>query len=197
MSSEQGKGFKFDGGKPRMSLLPWDALEQVAWILTYGAEKYEPRSWQGVPNAVERYLDAAIRHLGQHADGEVLDPESKMPHLAHAAVNCLFVLHLIKDRIPRKYDLRGVREAWEEQRDEAKAAAAPPPTEAIPTASAVPLLEALRLAAAEAEQPRFSILPGPHPTEHVLPFRCRYHECGLEFETEAALYDHYTGAHLD
>lgn len=117
-------GLKFDGGKPRMSLLPFDALEQVAWTLNYGAEKYEPRSWAGVPNAEERYLDATIRHLGKHADGELLDDESHMPHLAHAAVCCLFILHFLRARaaIPVKYDLTGVREKFAKERGTAATA---------------------------------------------------------------------------
>lgn len=117
-------GMKFDGGKPRMGLLPFDALELVAWTLNYGAEKYAPRSWQGVPKGEERYVDAAIRHLGKHADGELLDGESGMAHLAHAAVCCLFVLHFLRERgaVPTQFDLSEVRHLWEEER----AAAAQP-----------------------------------------------------------------------
>ena len=40
------KGRKFDGGKMRWDLLPYDAVEKIVDILTYGAEKYDPNNWQ-------------------------------------------------------------------------------------------------------------------------------------------------------
>lgn len=33
-------GKKFDNDKPMMNLLPFEALEEVAKVLTYGANKY-------------------------------------------------------------------------------------------------------------------------------------------------------------
>lgn len=90
-------GMKYDGGKPRMDLLlsgcP-NALEQVAQILTFGAQKYTAHSWQTVPQGEDRYLAALLRHLTAHGKGEVNDPESGMSHLAHAACNALFILEL-------------------------------------------------------------------------------------------------------
>lgn len=84
---------KSDAGKPRMGLLPFDSLEAVADILTFGAEKYGPRTWQTIEAPEDRYLDALLRHLSAHAQGEDLDPESQRLHLAHAACNALFLLH--------------------------------------------------------------------------------------------------------
>lgn len=90
-------GMKYDGGKPRMDLLlsgcP-NALEQVAQILTFGAQKYAAHSWQTVPQGEERYLAALLRHLTAHSKGGKNDPESGMSHLAHAACNALFILEL-------------------------------------------------------------------------------------------------------
>lgn len=90
-------GMKYDDGKPRMDLLlsgcP-NALEQVAQILTFGAQKYAAHSWQTVPQGEERYLAALLRHLTAHSKGEKNDPESGMSHLAHAACNTLFILEL-------------------------------------------------------------------------------------------------------
>lgn len=91
------KDMKYDAGKPRMDLLlsgcPM-ALEAVANILTFGAKKYAAHSWQSVERGEERYLAALLRHLTAHAKGEVNDPESGMPHLAHAACNAMFILEL-------------------------------------------------------------------------------------------------------
>ena len=92
-----GGGMKYDGNKARMDLMldgmP-NALEQVAQILTFGAKKYADHSWQTVPSGKARYKAALLRHLTAHAKGEINDPESGMPHLAHAACNALFILEL-------------------------------------------------------------------------------------------------------
>jgi hypothetical protein len=42
--------------------------------------------------AWSRPFNAAMRHLWAWFRGERCDPERKLPHLAHAAVNCMFLL---------------------------------------------------------------------------------------------------------
>lgn len=90
-------GMKYDGGKPRMALL-FDgcphALEAVAQVLTFGAQKYAAHSWQTVPEGEERYKSALLRHLTAVGKGEEIDSESNLHHLAHAACNALFILEL-------------------------------------------------------------------------------------------------------
>ena len=82
---------KHDAGKPRLDLLPFDALEQVGAVLDYGAKKYAARNWEkGL--AWGRLLGAALRHLGAWARGANLDAESGLPHLAHAACCVLMLL---------------------------------------------------------------------------------------------------------
>lgn len=82
--------YKFDGGKLQYRLIPPKALEQMAAVMTYGASKYAAHSWVNVSS--DRYLDAAYRHIQAAAMGEERDEESKLPHLAHAAINLLFLL---------------------------------------------------------------------------------------------------------
>lgn len=89
-------GMKYDAGKPITGALYQDfprALQAVAEIATYGANKYARSSWRTVPNAIERYTDALHRHL---LDSNLvdLDGESGLPHLAHAAWNVLAVLEM-------------------------------------------------------------------------------------------------------
>lgn len=86
-----GAGMKHDGGKPRLSLIPGVALLEIAEVLEYGARKYAEGNWKQV-RPLRRYLDAALRHLHAVADGEDLDPESGLPHLAHAGCSILFLL---------------------------------------------------------------------------------------------------------
>jgi hypothetical protein len=54
-----------------------------------------------VPNGIDRYTDAAYRHLLKEAQGEMVDPDSKLLHAAHTAWNALARLDLIL----RKMDL--------------------------------------------------------------------------------------------
>jgi hypothetical protein len=86
--------WKDDAGKVDLSLLPFAALEDVARVLEHGARKYSPDAWRRVPNGHARYVNAALRHLHAHARGEVVDAESGLPHLAHAACSLLFAMEL-------------------------------------------------------------------------------------------------------
>ena len=91
--AERGAGLKYDTGKLRYSLVPPEALRGIAEVLTFGAEKDEPNSWQDVENAEERYLDALIQHIEAYRSGEALDPESGLHHLKHAACNVAFLIY--------------------------------------------------------------------------------------------------------
>ena len=51
-------------------------------------------NWRHVPDGQTRYYDAALRHLTAWRDGEFLDDESGLPHLAHAIVSAMFALEL-------------------------------------------------------------------------------------------------------
>lgn len=91
------EGRKADAGKPRPSLLPWRAIQQIVAVLEFGAAKYGADNWQRLPSARQRYFDAAMRHLLAWWDGERLDTESGLPHLAHAGCCILFLLWADKD----------------------------------------------------------------------------------------------------
>ena len=82
---------------PALSIFAAKALE-------LGAKKYGPYNWR--QNRVLRsiYIEAAMRHLLAALDGEDSDPESGLPHEAHAAA-CMAILldakengNLIEDR---------------------------------------------------------------------------------------------------
>lgn len=89
-------GRKFDGGKPDYTLLPWDAVEEVVKVLDYGAKKYARDNWKHVDDAETRYLAAAFRHLSAYAQGNEVDDETGLSHLAHAACCLLFLQSLTK-----------------------------------------------------------------------------------------------------
>lgn len=85
-------GRKFDGGKLQYGLLPPLALAETVKVLTFGAEKYEPDNWKHVPDSKRRYFDAMQRHMWAYKQGEKLDKESGIHHLAHAMC-CLMFLY--------------------------------------------------------------------------------------------------------
>lgn len=85
-------GTKQDGGKLRWLLLPFGALELVVRVLEFGAHKYAVDNWKIVADGKRRYADAALRHFVAWRRGEANDPESGLPHLAHAACCMLFLL---------------------------------------------------------------------------------------------------------
>jgi hypothetical protein len=85
-------GVKFDQEKPQWTLVPFKAFDHVVEVLTIGAKKYAPDNWKKVPNARQRYIDAAFRHMSAYAGGEKLDAETGKNHLAHAVCCLLFLL---------------------------------------------------------------------------------------------------------
>ena len=90
---------KHDSGKWRISLVPVMALMSIVEVLEFGAKKYAVDNWQTVPDARRRYYDAAIRHLTAWWDGEKLDEESGLPHLAHAGCCVIFLLWLDENQL--------------------------------------------------------------------------------------------------
>jgi len=95
--SKHALGLKFDKGKPPLSLLDRHALEEIAKVLAFGADKYEAHNWRkGISQS--RLIDAALRHLFAYADGEDLDPESGLSHLAHTGCCVVFALNMVHTR---------------------------------------------------------------------------------------------------
>lgn len=88
-----GDFMKFDTSKLRYDLVPPKAIAQLADILTYGAKKYKPNNWRNVEDP-DRYIAAMMRHIEAYRAGEINDPESGKPHLAHALTNIVFLIEL-------------------------------------------------------------------------------------------------------
>lgn len=86
-------GIKHDDGKNRLDLVEPSFIEGVGEVLTFGAQKYGPDSWQNVEDGVDRYYAAALRHLLAYRKGEKMDPESGKSHLYHVACNMMFLAY--------------------------------------------------------------------------------------------------------
>ncbi len=92
-------GSKLDAGKICLYRGALDyfprALEQVAAVSTFGATKYSWKGWETVPEGIERYSDALVRHLVAHSKGELKDSDSGLLHASHTAWNALARLELL------------------------------------------------------------------------------------------------------
>lgn len=85
------EGKKFDQDKLRWDLVPWEPLEEVVKVFTFGAKKYGDRNWeQGIKWL--RIFAAQMRHLSGFRKGEKADHESGLHPLAHVAWGCLCLM---------------------------------------------------------------------------------------------------------
>lgn len=78
--------------KAPLCLLPRVFVEAVAWALKTGATKYGAWNWRKTEVPVATYISASLRHLHAYADGEDIDPESGLSHLAHVGANVAIIL---------------------------------------------------------------------------------------------------------
>lgn len=91
---------KADAGKPRLGLVPFQIVYDIAEVREYGLKKYPDGgkdNWKRVE--IQRYRDALLRHALAYIDtdnGE--DPESGLKHLAHLATNVAFLCALEKEK---------------------------------------------------------------------------------------------------
>lgn len=88
-----GLAYKYDNGKPRLTLIDPEFLESIAGALEEGEKKYGGPAWkQGLKYS--RILDAARRHIAAIERGEDIDPDSGRPHAAHVACCMMMFEHL-------------------------------------------------------------------------------------------------------
>lgn len=88
----EGFAPKFDATKVRVDLLPIEPMMQIATVFGFGAKKYFANSYrQGETVVWSRTYGSIMRHMMAFWSGEDKDPESGLPHLAHAGTQ-LFIL---------------------------------------------------------------------------------------------------------
>ncbi|MHA1815977.1 MAG: dATP/dGTP diphosphohydrolase domain-containing protein [Candidatus Heimdallarchaeaceae archaeon] len=102
---------RFSTGKIRFDLCaPW-SMDQIAQVYTYGTIKYDDDNWWKGLKWKKDVLGCIFRHVWKWVRGEVLDDESGLHHLAHAAWNCIALMEYercgigIDDRVPYTLDL--------------------------------------------------------------------------------------------
>jgi len=91
------EGTKNDSDKPPLGLIDRVALEEIAKVMAFGERKYARFNWRG-GFKYSRLYDAALRHIEAFIDGEDLDEESGLSHIAHAQCCLIFLQRMIKDK---------------------------------------------------------------------------------------------------
>ena len=86
------QGLKFDDAKTDFTMVPRLFLQAIAAVYNFGAKTYKRDNWRKVDP--QRYVAAIERHWDAYMSGEILDKDSKLPHLAHLATNISFLMAL-------------------------------------------------------------------------------------------------------
>ena len=79
----------------RFDLIPPEPLTLLAQVYGMGARKYADRNWEKGYAWGLSYA-ALQRHLHAFWGGEELDPESGLPHLAHAMWHCATLMEFVR-----------------------------------------------------------------------------------------------------
>lgn len=79
----------------RFGLVPVGPLEDVARLYAFGAKKYSAHNWRKGYDWSLSY-DAAQRHLTQFWNGEDIDEESGLPHLASVVFHCFALMEFAR-----------------------------------------------------------------------------------------------------
>jgi Domain of unknown function (DUF5664) len=71
-------------------LVPIELIEATAEALEYGAKKYNANNWKkGLP--ILQVCASIVRHCFALMKGEVIDPDSGVPHVGHICANAAFL----------------------------------------------------------------------------------------------------------
>lgn len=90
-ATDNDQSAKADKGKLELSLVNPRLVKAVAEVRMYGTNKYgDSENWRKVEP--KRYVDALYRHLLAYIEGNEVDEESGLSHLAHMACNLSFLL---------------------------------------------------------------------------------------------------------
>lgn len=94
----ESKKNDFLDDKLRWDLLPLEEIEEIVKVYTAGSKKYGENTWQNLPNGLQRYKAAMLRHLVAFEKGEETDKETGCKHLAQVAWNAIAMLWVSKHK---------------------------------------------------------------------------------------------------
>lgn len=99
---EKPVAIKYDGDKPDITLVPYEAILATARPLHWAcnvARKYNRNNWrQGGGMDATRTVRAALSHIHKWVDGEDNDDESGLCHLDHAMASLAMAVATLKFR---------------------------------------------------------------------------------------------------
>ena len=90
-------GTRDNAGKPRWSLVDFDALEPMVRVLEFGAQKYGDNNWKKGLKTTE-ICESLLRHIIAYLNCENNDSESKLPHIGHILCNAMFLSYMTQFR---------------------------------------------------------------------------------------------------
>ena len=95
MSSD--KAIRHNEQKLKWSLVDFKSFEEMVRVLEFGATKYAPFNWQkGL--LVTEVCESTLRHIFAFMQGETLDQESGINHIAHAQANLMFLMWTLNNK---------------------------------------------------------------------------------------------------
>ena len=97
--ADKGAGKRFNEGKNRLDLIPSFSQEQIAKVFTFGADLYGTDNYRAGMKW-SKCLASLKRHIQAFEEGKDFDSDPRNTyntyHIAHAAVNCMFLLEYYK-----------------------------------------------------------------------------------------------------
>jgi len=92
INTVEEKAMRFNEGKVQLSyMMDADvAMKGMCKVMTFGAEKYARGNWKNAMD-IQEVMDSLLRHMMAYNNGEVLDPESGLPHIDHIMCNAVFL----------------------------------------------------------------------------------------------------------
>jgi hypothetical protein len=110
--TEAENAIKKDQDKIRWELLSVDAMEEIAKVMTFGAKKYDAHNWRRGFDW-SRLIGASYRHLSAWHNGQDVDPETGLSHLAHLGCCVMFLLEHEKRKLGK--DDRYKHSKWDKE----------------------------------------------------------------------------------
>jgi len=90
-------GKRHNNGKPKWTLVDFDALEGMVKVLEQGVDEYGKFNWkEGLKT--DEICESLLRHVFAYLRGEDIDPKSKLPVWDHILCNSLFLAYMMKFR---------------------------------------------------------------------------------------------------
>lgn len=101
------EAIKHDAGKTDWSILPINASREIIKVFEFGAKKYARGNFlEGDGLQYTRVLNSLLRHTYAFMEGQDIDEESGISHLAHAGANIYMLLAYENSKAARNNDDR-------------------------------------------------------------------------------------------